>query len=67
MTREEASTRFNALPKNHRVTIIGYELEQEMRWLDRERRDAIIAHRQNIKRINERMVRLEKALIELAD
>ena len=31
MNREEVSKRFNALPREHRTTIIGNELEQEIR------------------------------------
>ena len=44
MKREEVLIRFNALPKEHRVTIIGNEIEQEIRWIEREKRDAIKAH-----------------------
>jgi len=36
MTRKEASDRFNNLPKEHRVTIIANECEQEIRWIERE-------------------------------
>ena len=60
MTRKEASERFNALPKEHRVTIIGNELEQEIRWLEREKRDYIKSHQANIRRVNSRIKILEK-------
>tara|TARA_R110002020_G_scaffold457738_1_gene674755 strand:- start:327 stop:530 length:204 start_codon:yes stop_codon:yes gene_type:complete len=67
MTRQEASDRFNALPKEHRVTIIGNELEQEIRWLEREKRDYIKAHQANIRRVNSRLKILEKGLKDLKD
>jgi hypothetical protein len=58
MNREEVSIRFNALPKEHRVTIIGNELEQEIRWLEREKRDAIKAHAKNWNDIMKELKRL---------
>lgn len=67
MTRDEASKRFNLLPIEHRVTIIGNELDQEIKWLAREKTAAIEAHKKNISRINDRITRLEKALSELKD
>lgn len=67
MTRKQVSERFNALPREHRVTIIGNELEQEIRWLEREKRDAIKAHAKNLERFNERIKTLTKALGELED
>lgn len=67
MNREEVSTRFNALPREHRVTIIGNELEQEIRWIEREKRDAIKAHSKNLDRYNERIKILTKTLNELKD
>ncbi len=67
MDRKEVSERFNALPKEHRVTIIGNELEQEIRWLEREKRDAIKAHAKNLERYNGRIKILTKSLNELKD
>lgn len=67
MTREDVSTRFNALLKEHRVTIIGNDLEQEIRWLEREKKAAIDAHKKNLERLNERIHRLLKFLAELSD
>ena len=67
MNRQEVSERFNALPKEHRITIIGNELEQEIRWLEREKRDAIKAHAKNLERYNERIKVLSKSLNELKD
>jgi len=65
MTRKEASERFNNLPKEHRVTIIANDCENEIRWLEREKREMIKAHKANIKRINERIKSAEKWLKEL--
>lgn len=65
MTREEVSKHFNALPREHRITIIGNELEQEIRWLERERRDAIKAHAKNLERYNERIKTLTRSLYQL--
>ena len=67
MTREEVSRRFNALTIEHRVTIIGNELEQEIRWLEREKRDAIKAHAKNLQRYNERIKILTRSLDKLQD
>mgnify|MGYP003587855271 CR=1 FL=1 len=67
MEREEVSKRFNALPREHRVTIIGNELEQEIRWIEREKRDAISAHKKNLDRYNERIKTLTKSLKDLKD
>ena len=67
MTREEVTKRFNALPKEHRVTIIGSELEQEIRWLEREKRNRRVAHREEIMILNGRMKDLERALKQLND
>jgi hypothetical protein len=67
MNREEVSKRFNALPREHRVTIIGNELEQEIRWLEREKRDAIKAHAKNLERYNERIKTLTRSLNQLQD
>jgi len=65
MTREEASERFNALPKEHRVTVIADNIENEIRWLEREKRKYIEAHKLNIKKVNERIISAEKWLKEL--
>ena len=65
MKREEVSARFNALPKEHRTTIIGNDLEQEIRWLEREKREAIKAHAKNLERYNERIKMLTKSLDKL--
>ena len=65
MTRKEASERFNALPKEHRVTVIADNCEQEIRWLEREKREYIKAHKLNMKRVNERIKSAEKWLKEL--
>ena len=67
MEREKVSKRFNALPREHRITIIGNELEQEIRWLEREKRDAIKAHAKNLERYNERIKTLTKSLCDLND
>jgi hypothetical protein len=67
MNREEVSKRFNALPVEHRVTIIGNDLEQEIRWLEREKRYAIKAHAKNLERYNERIKTLNKSLHNLND
>ena len=67
MNREEVLKRFNALPREHRTTIIGNDLEQEIRWLERERRDAIKAHAKNLKRYNERIKALIRSLDKLQD
>jgi hypothetical protein len=65
MTREEASKRFNDLPKEHRVTVIADNCEQEIRWLEREKRKYIEAHKLNMKKVNERIKSAEKWLKEL--
>jgi hypothetical protein len=67
MTRKEASERFNALPKEHRVTIIANECEQEIRWIEREKRELIKAHKRNLARINERIKIAEDHLRRLED
>lgn len=67
MTRADVSLRFNALLVEHRVTIIGNQLEMEIRWLERERRAAIAAHAKNLARINDRIKTLEKSLLNLKD
>lgn len=67
MEREEVSKRFNSLSKEHRVTIIGNELEQEIRWIEREKRDAIKAHAKNLERYNERIKTITKSLNNLQD
>jgi hypothetical protein len=67
MTPEEANFRFNSLPREHRVTIIGNELNMEIRWLESEKRNYIAEHSKNIKRINDRIKRLENDLKRLND
>ena len=67
MTREEATKRFNDLPKEHRVTVIADNCDQEIRWLEREKAEYIKAHRLNIKRINERIKTREEWLKKLKD
>lgn len=67
MNREEVSKRFNALPREHRTTIIGNELEQEIQWLEREKRDAMKAHAKNLERYNERIKTLTRSLDTLQD
>lgn len=65
MTRKESSERYNALPKEHRVTVSAFVCEQEIRWLEREKQDYIKAHKANMKRINERIKSTEKWLNRL--
>jgi hypothetical protein len=67
MKREEVLIRFNALPKEHRVTIIGNEIEQEIRWIEREKRDAIKAHAKKLEFYNCRIKILFKELEKLQD
>ena len=67
MTRKEVSERFNSLPKEHRVTIIGNDLEQEIRWIEREKRNATTAHQKNMSVYNERIRILTKSLEKLSD
>jgi len=65
MTRDDVKTRFNALPREHRVTIIGNDIEQEIRWLEREKRDAIQLHKKNLDRLSERIKTLNENLKRL--
>ncbi len=67
MTREDAIKRFNALPKEHRVTVIADNIEQEIRWLEREKRKYELDHKDNMRIINGRIKSLEKALKDLND
>lgn len=67
MTREEATERFNALPRGIRITIIANDLAVEIQWLLREKNAAIEAHAANLKRLNDRIKRLEKSLSELKE
>ena len=67
MERQEVTERFNALPKEHRVTIIGYEIEMRIRWLEEEKRFYIKQHQENLKRINDRTKSEEKYLKKLKD
>jgi hypothetical protein len=67
MNRKEVSNRFNALPREHRTTIIGNELVLEIRLLEQEKRDAIKAHAKNLERYNERIKTLTCLLDKLQD
>ena len=67
MTREEASLRFNNLPHEHRVTIIGNDINMEIRYLTSEKRNYIEEHSRNMKRINYKIKRLEDSLRQLKD
>jgi len=67
MEKQEASERFNRLPIDHRVTIIGNETSMHIRWLEEEKRFLIKQYQQNIKRINDRIKGEEKRLKELTD
>ncbi len=65
MTRKESSERFNSLPEEHRITIIANECEQEIRFLEREKVFYIKQHKENLKRINNRIKMRDKWLKEL--
>jgi hypothetical protein len=67
MTTEEASERFNALPKEHRITIIGNEINMHIRWLEEEKRFYVKQHQANLKRINDRIKAEEKWLKDIKD
>lgn len=67
MERKEVAKIFNELPIEHRVTIIGNDLEQEIRWIERQKREAIKAHKVNLIQMNERISILTKHLKELKD
>lgn len=67
MEREEVSKRFNTLPREHRTTIIGNEIEMHIRWLEEEKRFYIKQHQENLKRINDRIKHEEKHLRNLKD
>ena len=67
MDRQEAIDRFNALPKEHRVTIIGNEIDMRIRWLEEEKRFYIKQHQENLKRINDRIKGEKKWLKDLKD
>jgi hypothetical protein len=67
MERKEVSKRFNELPIEHRVTIIGNELDQEIRWLERQKREAIKAHKTNLKQMNDRISIITNDLRKLSD
>ncbi len=67
MTRDEANERFNSLPKEHRVSIIGNEINMRIRWLEEEKRFYIKQHQENLKRINDRIKGEEKWLRDLKD
>lgn len=65
MTREEVKEKFNALPIDIRIIIIGSEMVQEIRLLEREKKAAIDAHAANLRRINDRIKSFEKHLSDL--
>lgn len=67
MTREEVTERFNKLPREHRVTIIGSELDNEIRCLEREKTRRIASHREELLIINGRIKDLTRALENLND
>jgi hypothetical protein len=55
MTRQEAKDRFNAMPIEHRTTVIASEMAQEIQWLLREKSRAVQYHTSNMNRIKERI------------
>ncbi len=67
MTRDDVTKRFNALPKEHRVTIIGNELEQEIRWIEREKRARQAVYKDEMRIFNGRIKDLERYLEHLTD
>jgi cob(I)alamin adenosyltransferase len=67
MTRIELQDRFNNLPREHRTTIIGNELSTEIKWLLVEKKELARVYEAQVKRINDRMKRLNKHLEELKD
>lgn len=67
MDRKEASERFNSLPEEHRVTIIGNDINMHIKFLEEEKRFYIKQHQENLKRINDRINGLEKWLKDLKD
>jgi len=67
MTRIELQDRFNNLPREHRTTIIGNELSTEIKWLLVEKKELTRVYETQVKRINDRMKRLNKHLEELKD
>lgn len=67
MERREVSIRFNSLPVEHRVTIIGNEITTHIQWLEEEKNHYIKEHAKNLKRINDRIKGLEKWLKDLKD
>ena len=67
MTKDEARERFNGLPREIRTTIIGSELVMQIRLLERERKAAMAAHGANLRRINDRIKLVERALADLKD
>lgn len=65
MTREEAEERFNNLPREHMVTIIANEIENEIRWIERERDSLKKSHQADMRRMNTRIKTLEDSLKRL--
>ena len=67
MDRKEATNRFNALSIEHRTTIIGNQLCDQIQWLTKEKNKAIDLHNRNLKLYNIRIKTLERCLKELKD
>lgn len=67
MTREEIKERFNALPRKHRTTIIGNEIDQEIRWIEKEKRNFMKEYCNKIKQYNNRIKELQRLLNTLND
>lgn len=67
MEKKEAQDRFNNLPIEHRTTIIGNELYCEIKWLTVEKNELTKVYQSQLKRINDRIKRLEKHLKQLSD
>lgn len=67
MTRQEAKDRFNNLPKEHRVTIIAYEIENEIRWIEREKEASKKSYQATMRRMNSKISTLEESLNRLQD
>jgi CRISPR/Cas system CMR-associated protein Cmr5 small subunit len=62
MTREEFTKEFNSLPKKARTIIIANELEMEIRWLEREKKEYIKEHKSKLAKLNNRIYSTEKRL-----
>jgi len=64
MTTDEVLKRFNALSREHKTTTISNELEQEIRWLEREKQTMIKVHAKNLEWYNERIEALTRRLLD---